>query len=281
MTNHVHLLIMSGIRGLASLMQPLLTGYAVTFNLKYQRVGHLFQNRYKAILCEEDPYFLQLVRYISLQPVQAGLVRTPEALARYPWTSHRPLMGGPSEPWLETDEVLGRFGDELPTARQAYERFVVEGWNQGPRPDLEGGGLMRSLGGLDPALKLRHAREPQQADLRVLGSGDFVTQVLQQADALDQARSALAPAWSTEELINAVCGFQGVSAIALKAGAKRPAVSAARAMTIFAAKDWLGRPGTQLAEELHLSSGGLSRAYQRGKELAEKVGLLAHLKARK
>ena len=69
MSNHLHLLIMSGVRGLVSLMQPLLTGYAVTFNLKHNRVGHLFQNRYKAIICQEDPYFLELVRYIALQPV--------------------------------------------------------------------------------------------------------------------------------------------------------------------------------------------------------------------
>lgn len=103
MPNHIHLLILSGYRGIVSLLHPLLTGYATAFNLRYRRSGHLFQNRYKSIICEEDPYFLELVRYIGLNPARAGLVKTPEELARYPWTSHMALMEIPSNPgWRST-----------------------------------------------------------------------------------------------------------------------------------------------------------------------------------
>lgn len=70
LSNHVHLLVRTGTSPVASLMRRLLTGYAVSFNKRHKRSGHLFQNRYKSILCEEDPYFLQLVRYIHLNPYE-------------------------------------------------------------------------------------------------------------------------------------------------------------------------------------------------------------------
>ena len=76
MGNHVHLLIISGPAGLSTFMRRLLTGYAYNFNRKHRRSGHLFQNRYKSIICDLDPYFLELVRYIHLNPLRAGIVKT-------------------------------------------------------------------------------------------------------------------------------------------------------------------------------------------------------------
>ena len=67
--NHFHLLLRTATFPIATVMRRLLTGYAIYFNRKHRRYGHLFQNRYKSILCQEDPYFLELVRYIHLHPV--------------------------------------------------------------------------------------------------------------------------------------------------------------------------------------------------------------------
>jgi REP element-mobilizing transposase RayT len=75
------------------MMRRLMTGHAVTYNLRYRRQGHLFQNRYKSIVVEEEPYFLELVRYIHLNPVRAGVVKTLEELATYPYSGHAVLMG--------------------------------------------------------------------------------------------------------------------------------------------------------------------------------------------
>ena len=72
MSNHAHILLSSGPVGLSGFMRRLLTGYAVSFNLRYSRHGHLFQNRYKSIVCEEDAYFKELIRYIHLNPVRGG-----------------------------------------------------------------------------------------------------------------------------------------------------------------------------------------------------------------
>jgi REP element-mobilizing transposase RayT len=73
MDNHYHLLILSGPLGLPAFMRKLMTRYAVYFNKRRHRAGHLFQNRYKSVVCEEEPYFLELVRYIHLNPLRAGM----------------------------------------------------------------------------------------------------------------------------------------------------------------------------------------------------------------
>ena len=82
MSNHAHFLLRTGMAPLAGVMKRVLTGYAQQYNRRHERVGHLFQNRYKSILCEEDAYCLELVRYIHLNPVRAGIVKTLEQLAR-------------------------------------------------------------------------------------------------------------------------------------------------------------------------------------------------------
>jgi putative transposase len=91
--NHFHLLLQSKQRPLAEVMRRLLTGYAVVFNLRHQRAGHLFQNRYKSIVCDKDSYHLELVRYIHLNPVRAGTVADLAALAAYRWSGHGELLG--------------------------------------------------------------------------------------------------------------------------------------------------------------------------------------------
>ena len=99
MSNHVHLLVFSGPPGLSKFMRRLLTGYALRYNRRHRRSGHLFQNRYQSIVCEEETYLLELVRYIHLNPLRVGLVKSLEALDRYPWSGHMILMGRGKKDW--------------------------------------------------------------------------------------------------------------------------------------------------------------------------------------
>ncbi len=107
--NHAHLLLRIGAQGLPQFMRRVLTGYALGYNRRHQRVGHLFQNRYKSIVVEEEPYFCELVRYLHLNPVRAGVVPDLRALARYPWTGHSALLETVPRPWQATGEVLPQF----------------------------------------------------------------------------------------------------------------------------------------------------------------------------
>ena len=106
--NHVHCLVRTGTRPLPRVMRSLLTGYAGAFNRRHKRVGHLFQNRYKSIVVEEEPYLLELVRYLHLNPLRAGTVSSLPALDRYPWTGHSALLGTVPRPWQATGPILAQ-----------------------------------------------------------------------------------------------------------------------------------------------------------------------------
>lgn len=110
--NHFHLLVRIEQRPLARAMRSLLTGYAGAFNRRHRRSGHLFQNRYKSIVCEEDPYLLELVRYLQLNPLRAKVVPSLRALARYPYSGHAALLDTWPRAWQETEAVLRRFSPQ-------------------------------------------------------------------------------------------------------------------------------------------------------------------------
>lgn len=139
MDTHVHILMFSGPPGLSKFMRRLLTGYAVWYNRRYHRSGHLFQNRYKSILCEEDTYLLELVRYMHLNPLRAGIVKNLGELDRYPWCGHGVLIGRSQSDWQAKEYILRQFGETEGKAKRAYRRFVEEGITQGRRTDLTGG----------------------------------------------------------------------------------------------------------------------------------------------
>ena len=98
--NHFHLLLRTGPTPLSKVMRRLMTGYAVTFNKRHKRSGHLFQNRYKSVACEEDPYLLELIRYIHIKPLRTGLVKDLKELDRYPWTGHSAILGRRKNPLI-------------------------------------------------------------------------------------------------------------------------------------------------------------------------------------
>ena len=112
-------------------MQRVLGGYAREFNRRHHRHGHLFQNRFKSVVVEADAYLLELVRYIHLNPVRAGLLADVAALDRYPWTGHARLMGVVDDGWQAVDSVLSLFGPRIGEARRAYRSFVEAGVAQG------------------------------------------------------------------------------------------------------------------------------------------------------
>jgi REP element-mobilizing transposase RayT len=139
MPNHFHLLVEVGEAPTGRIMQGLLTGYARWFNRVHRRRGHVFQGRYKAIMCDQDSYLLELVRYIHLNPVRAGLVRNPAA---WKWSGHNEYLGTARHGLIDPGPVLG----ELPRPKP-YEAFVREGWKGSYRPELHPGDASPFLGG--------------------------------------------------------------------------------------------------------------------------------------
>lgn len=126
MDNHYHLLVHTPEAGLGRAMRHLNGIYTYRFNRRHRTDGPLLRGRYKARLVEQEEYLLELVRYIHLNPVRAGLAKLP---GNHPWTSHRFYLRGNSKEtdWLEMEEILGRFGKSRQQARNELDRFVSEG----------------------------------------------------------------------------------------------------------------------------------------------------------
>ena len=259
--NHAHLLLRTGPRPLPRVMRSLLTGYAGAFNRRHHRVGHLFQNRYKSIVVEEEPYLLELVRYLHLNPLRANLGLDLRRLARYPWTGHSALLGTVPRPWQDTRTILAQFGPRHGRAQRAYQAFVAAGLPQGRRPELQGGGLLRSLGGWAGLSALRRGREAALGDPRVLGSSEFVAQLQRE---LPPRRAGLLPPWSLERLCAHICAHLEIRPAALHGGGRRPAVSRARAGIAYLWVERLGHPGRPLAPALGIHPAVVYQAARRG-----------------
>lgn len=125
MTNHYHLVVETPLANLSRGMRHLNGAYSQHFNRRHELVGHLFQGRYNAILCQRESYLMELARYVVLNPVRAGMVATPNA---WPWSSHQALIGeAATPPWLDARLILSQFGRNAEQAVQSYLRFVQEG----------------------------------------------------------------------------------------------------------------------------------------------------------
>jgi REP element-mobilizing transposase RayT len=122
MSNHVHLLLETGETPLSKILQGVNQSYTMYFNRTYKTVGHLFQGRYKAILCDRETYLLGLLKYIHENPVRARIAETVDA---YPWSSH-PAYAGKSNPLglVTTDQVLRMFSENKTRARRKYLEFM-------------------------------------------------------------------------------------------------------------------------------------------------------------
>lgn len=256
MSNHFHLLLMPTRGTLATFMRRILTGYAVHFNRMHNRTGHLFQNRYKSIICEEEPYLLELVRYIHLNPLRAGLVDDLAGLDSYPWSGHSVLMGKRRLDVQEQKEILSRFGKRIPKARSCYRQFIADGVSAGRRDELVGGGLKRSRGKVVE-------EEWGSFDERVLGSGDFVAS-LQRNELL---RERIISPISLAELVSRVAVFLSLPAEAILKHGKSKPVSEARGLLAYLAIREYGFKGIEVGKALHLTSSGVSIAQRRGELL--------------
>ncbi|MEZ4600802.1 MAG: transposase [Syntrophotaleaceae bacterium] len=236
--NHFHLLIRNGEGLLSPMMRRLMTGHAVSYNLRHKRQGHLFQNRYKSIVVEEEPYFLELVRYIHLNPVRAGILQNMEELARYRYTGHSVLVGQRKFQAQEEDAVLGRFADRRNVALNGYLDYLAAGISQGRREELRGGGLARSLGGE----RLSNSEERELSDERILGGGHFVEEVLNLDDKGDEERKA-----SVEDILRAVAIKSGVNSEQILGTSRNRVISRARRRFYLMASRKVGVTITMLA----------------------------------
>ncbi|MBW2640598.1 MAG: transposase [Deltaproteobacteria bacterium] len=252
--NHVHLLLRTGLVPISVLMSRLLTGYAVWFNKKYRRHGQLFQNRYKSILCQEDPYLKELVRYIHLNPLRAGLVEDMKKLDKHPWCGHSVLMNKTKQAWQNVDYVYGLFSEKKRMARTRYRVYVEKGILDGKRSDLTGGGLLRSTGGW--------------AVLKGLRKSDFVENVLKSAEEeLEQKYDLKARGYDFDRVAQRVAELMEIETEQVTAFGKSPQTVKARSLLCFWAHRKLGMTTIEIGRRLNISQSAVSRSSMRGQQI--------------
>jgi putative transposase len=202
MTNHIHALIQVGDEPLGKIILRIASRYARVTQSRLQTTGHLFERRYHAVLVDADSYFMELLRYIHLNPVAAGLARSPDG---YPWSSHHSYLGTRRDDWVTTTFGLSMFASDVNRAMHAYRRFIFD--------------AMRAN---DTELPVAAGNSP---DPRVLGDDDFV-------------RTLIGAAWkpkskkSLEDLIDEACRHFNVDAVTLASTSRSAKLVSARAWIV-------------------------------------------------
>jgi REP element-mobilizing transposase RayT len=261
MENHAHLLLRSSAHGLPGLMRRLLTGYSIKYNLRHRRHGHLFQNRYKSIVCEEDVYFRELLRYIHLNPLRAGAAESLAELDHYPWSGHAVVVGILENDWQDRDYALKWFGRKEAEAKAAYQAYIREGVGQGRRPELVGGGLVRSAGGWSAVKALRTRGIREKGDERILGGSDFVLQIVKEAEKRQKYQFSLAERIeNAEKILSAECRKAGVKESAISAGGRRREMSLLRRNLARKFVDELGLSLAEAGRLLGVSTAAIARS---------------------
>jgi REP element-mobilizing transposase RayT len=273
-SNHLHLLLRTGNASIAGIMRRVLTGYAVSFNRRYRRNGHLFQNRYKSILCQEDNYLLELVRYIHLNPLRAKLVGSIDELDAYAYSGHSVLMGRNKAEWQDINKVLGMFGNKEGSARRNYRNFVEKGVEMGRRPDLIGGGLIRSAGGWQAVKALGKNKIHLKGDERILGDSDFVLDVLkEQKERMEHRFYLHEQGIDFDKVLERVSELFSLSRREiLYPSRQRQRVLARSVLSYWAVRD-LGLSGAELSQWIGIGQSAISRAIGRGEEIVADMKL--------
>ena len=275
LSNHAHFLLRSGPAGIAAVMRRLLTGYAVSYNRRHKRHGQLFQNRYKSIICQEDAYLQELVRYIHLNPLRAKIVVDLKGLDRYSYCGHSALTGKKKRQWQDVGYVLGFFGRRVGDARKSYVSYVKKGIALGRRPELVGGGLIRSLGGWDEVKKMRmNGQDRIKSDQRILGDSDFVSDVLSESEELFSRKYKLKSlGWDFEKVLERASKlFQLENEYITGRGRQKDRVMARDLLCYWTVVE-LGMSMVDLARKFNITPGAISYAVQRGEKIAKERGL--------
>jgi putative transposase len=268
--NSFHLLLGIETIPLSTVMRRLITAYASTFNHKYKRMGPLFYNRYKSTVCEKEPYLLELVRYVHLRPLQAGVVKSLSELDTYRWTGHYVLINDssfsspgdfeedilrPSRPhWQACDEALLFFSNEKEEARQLYHDFLNNGIKQG--------------GKLESALNSRDEGAP--SDARVLGSGEFVVRTLREAG---ESQEPKVKRISLQELCDKIRCHFNVDEEEMRSPIKKRWAVDAKAAFCYLAIRKMGYYGVEVGDYLNMQGFSANRAAERGKSILQNYGL--------
>jgi hypothetical protein len=194
----------------------------------------------------------------------AAVDRTIEELDRYPWCGHRTIIGKAKHPWMDVESVLSQFGASRRKAANEYRRFMLEGVEQGKVKELTGGGLVRSQGGWSQVLAMRRRGQKEEFDQRILGGGEFVNQIMREAEDRHLRQLKHNRAGNTiRKIIEEECRRSGINPLELRGGGKRRKVSDTRAIIAVRGREELGLSAAVIARHVGVSTSAITKAIER------------------
>lgn len=220
--NHVHILIETQNIPLSKIMQGANQRYTQYYNLRYKQSGHLFQGRYKAILCQRDSYLLKLVSYIHLNPVRAGIVLKP---SEYTWSSHISYLNNSKSEFLNTSFVLDLLSRSSKNARKKYLQFVNNHIGQQHQEDF-------------------YPHPP------ILGDDTFIEQLNLRFKNHNIHFKKPIKQFTLEKIATIVCGTVGVDICTLKERRRSSSISLSRSLFIFMARNYSHSSNNEIARFL-------------------------------
>jgi hypothetical protein len=221
-------------------------------------------------LCQEDTYLLELVRYIHLNPIRAGLVKDFDALEKFPFSGHSVLAGKIKNEWQDAQYILRLFDVKISSARRRYKLFIIKGLSIGERHDLVGGGLVRSYGGWSKIKVIRKSGLGIKGDERILGDNDFVQQVFEAANEKMTTKYLLqSQGFNLEMVANRVAALLGMQPEEVWASGRHRRTVEARSLLCFWATNDLAISQTFLARKLNISQPAVGLSVKRGEEIAK------------
>ncbi len=208
--------------------------YANSHNRRHQRCGFVLQNHYRSILVDKNSYFLELVRYIHLNPVVTGMVTDDEELRSYRWAGHAGLLNKHKQQWHSTNATLKHFGTTARRAKSANIKFMKEYRTCHQYVDFSSGGLIRRHGGWHGVERTRQEHIICIGDERILGSSEFVESALRHDKLSTEKATTLArTGWDIEKLTEWVCEYTGIDQDDLSAKARGGKLSNAKAILCY------------------------------------------------
>ncbi|MDO8282839.1 MAG: transposase [Thermodesulfovibrionia bacterium] len=211
MSNHLHLLIETQSFPLSKILQGINQSYTMYFNKRYKTVGHLFQGRYKAILCDRDGYLLSLIKYIHLNPVRAEMTKRPD---EYPWSSHQCYAGkAVSGDPVDTDQVLRMFSEDKTAARKLYRAYMGDGISV-DKDDIY-----------------------NIADQRVLGDERFIEKVMDMCD-VELVHEKREREYTLDEIAKVVEKVHGITLKQIRQKSKARDISIGKKILTIAAREY-------------------------------------------
>jgi hypothetical protein len=192
-------------------------------------------------------------------------------LGSYAYSGHSVLVGKKKRNWQDRDYVLRYFGQTEREAKTEYVSYVSEGVGEGRRPELVGGGLLRSVGGWKGLKELRDSGERVRADERILGGSEFVERVQRESDEEWERRSLLRKrGMNLRWLLKKVAGHFGADTESLESVSKVPTIAKARAVLCYLGVRKIGLTSVSIATELGISQSAVSRAIARAPEILQR-----------